>query len=335
VGPALVATALGYFASDYLFIPPRGVFAVVDVREAVSLLTYLMSCAIIIAFGEGMRIANARARQYAKNLEHHQVQLERAERHKDEFLATLAHELRSPLASIANAQAFVAHQGPQDPQFQKSLSIIGRQVRHLSRLVDDLLDVSRIAAGKLNLQKTQTELGAVLAEAIDCARPLIDAAAHRLEWSAPVEPIAMSADHTRLVQVFVNLLNNAIRYTPHGGHLVLEVRSDAKWATVRVRDNGIGIPADMLLAIFERFTQVERGVELTRGGLGIGLTLVRRLVEMHGGTIEARSDGAGRGSEFTVRLPILSRAESRCDGDQPGERSNDRREQWELGARPG
>jgi signal transduction histidine kinase len=334
VGPALVATALGYFASDYLFIPPRGVFAVVNVQEAVSLLTYLMSCAIIVAFGEGMRIANGRAHQHAKSLEHQQVQLERAERHKDEFLATLAHELRNPLASIANVLTFFARQELQDPQFQKALSIITRQVRHLSRLIDDLLDISRIAAGKLNLHKTPTELGTVLAEAIDCARPLIDAAGHRFDWSAPVEPIPVSADHTRLVQVFLNLLNNAIRYTPCGGHLVVEVRSDDEWATVRVCDSGMGIPADMLLAIFERFTQVERDAERTKGGLGIGLTLVRRLVEMHGGTIEACSDGVGRGSEFIVRLPILSRPQSPCDGDQPGERSNDRQsgEHWELGA---
>jgi len=178
------------------------------------------------------------------------------------------------------------------------------------RLVDDLLDVSRITRGKIELRKERVELAAVVASAVETSRPLIEASGHELTVTLPPEPIPLDADLTRLAQVFSNLLNNAARYTEQGGHIWLTAelasggRQPPDEVVVKVRDTGLGIPADMLPKIFEMFTQVDRSLERSQGGLGIGLTLVKRLVEMHGGSVEARSDGPSQGSEFTVRLPV-------------------------------
>jgi signal transduction histidine kinase/CheY-like chemotaxis protein len=305
VGPALLATTVGYVASDYLFIPPRGVFAVVDALEAISLGTYLVSCTIIIGFGEGMRVANRRAKQYARRLEEHQAQLELIERRKDEFLATLVHELRSPLAPIRNAVSLLI---PRDPELGMARNIIDRQSRHLIRLVDDLLDMSRIRAGRIRVQKDAIPFAPVLHQAIEAARPGIEAAGHELRVDIPAEPIFLEGDATRLTQIFSNLLNNAARYTPRGGHISLQARREARNVRVTVRDDGIGIPPEMLPHIFEMFMQVDRAAERKGEGLGIGLTLVKKLVELHGGRVEARSEGIDKGSEFVVFLPALAAA---------------------------
>jgi PAS domain S-box-containing protein len=231
--------------------------------------------------------------------------LREADRRKDEFLAMLAHELRNPLAPIRNAALVIALLGHADEKLRRSSEVIERQVRHLSRLVDDLLDVSRLTRGRITLRKEPLELGPVVAGAVETVRPLLDARKHELAERLPSEPVWVEGDATRLAQVVSNLLANAAKYTPDGGHIDLTVHPEGKEAVLRVRDGGIGIPADLLPRVFDLFTQGDRSLARSEGGLGIGLTLARSLMEMHGGRIEAHSDGPGKGSEFVVRLPLL------------------------------
>ncbi|AUX45132.1 uncharacterized protein SOCE26_066130 [Sorangium cellulosum] len=227
------------------------------------------------------------------------------DRRKDEFLATLAHELRNPLAPIRTGLEVLRITGDGD-QGRKTREMMERQVGHMVRLVDDLLDVSRITRGKVELRRERVELRAVLNSALETSRPLIEAAGHELAIRLPAEPLALDADPTRLAQVFANLFNNATKYTPAGGQIRLVAQRDGGEVVVRVADTGVGIPADMLPKVFDMFTQVGRSIDRAQGGLGIGLTLVRRLVELHGGTIHAESEGPGRGSTFLVRLPLAA-----------------------------
>jgi PAS domain S-box-containing protein len=227
-----------------------------------------------------------------------------ADRRKDEFLATLAHELRNPLAPIHSSLQVLALRGTHDPQLQSVQAMLERQVNHMIRLVDDLLEVSRITRGKIVLRTELVDLAATIHSALESSRPLIDAARHRLVMQLPDEPLQLLADPVRMAQVFTNLLNNAAKYTPEGGTIWLAARREGDEAVVTIRDTGIGILPEMLPRIFEIFTQVDISHRRSQTGLGIGLTLVRSLVEMHGGTVSARSEGAGRGSEFTIRLPL-------------------------------
>jgi PAS domain S-box-containing protein len=228
-----------------------------------------------------------------------------ADRRKDEFLAMLAHELRNPLAPIRNAVELLRLAEPLGPPLHRAREVIGRQVQHMSRLVDDLLDLSRIRRGKILLRREPVDLGEVVAGAVEASRPLLEARRHGLEVSAPAGPLRVVGDPTRLVQVVLNLLNNAGKYTPEGGHVGLCVGREGGEAVVRVRDDGVGIAADLLPRVFDLFTQADRTLDRAEGGLGIGLALVKKLVEMHGGTAEAHSEGPNRGSEFVVRLPLL------------------------------
>ena len=237
--------------------------------------------------------------------------LKDADRRKDEFLAMLAHELRNPLAPIRNAAQIVQAKAPPLPELQWATEVIERQVHQMSRIVDDLLDLSRITRGKIELRKERIDLADVVNSAVEASRPLIDKWEHQFTVSVPPRPIYLHADPTRLAQVILNLLNNAAKYTHQGGRIALEVRTNDGFVSISVRDNGIGIAADMLPRVFEMFTQVDRSMERSEGGLGIGLTLVQRLVEMHGGSVEARSDGPGKGSEFIIRLPIASAVEKK------------------------
>jgi PAS domain S-box-containing protein len=231
--------------------------------------------------------------------------LREADRRKDEFLAMLAHELRNPLAPIHNAAAVMAL-AEDDREAQRwSREVIDRQVRHLSSLVDDLLDVGRITQGKITLTRAPLEVGTFLGAAVETSRPLIDARRHRLEVSLPKEVLCVEGDPTRLAQVVSNLLNNAAKYTPEGGHIRLYAGRDGDEAVIRVQDDGEGISPEMLPRVFDLFSQASRSSDRSEGGLGIGLTLVQRLVGMHGGTVEARSAGPRHGSEFVVRLPLL------------------------------
>ena len=232
--------------------------------------------------------------------------LREADRRKDEFLATLAHELRNPLVPIRNAVEILRHHGPPDSGAQRVHELIERQVQHLVRLIDDLLDVSRISRGKLHLRKERVQLAGVLQRALEVARPLIERAGHALEVSLPPQPIPLDADPVRLAEVFSNLLDNACKFTERGGRIRLSVACDGTEVAVRVADSGIGITPEHLDGIFDMFVQLPATADRVRSGLGIGLALTRGLVEMHGGRIQACSEGLGKGCTFTVRLPVAA-----------------------------
>jgi PAS domain S-box-containing protein len=232
--------------------------------------------------------------------------LSQADRRKDEFLATLAHELRNPLAPLANMLAVMKRADGDAAIVQRARDTMQRQLDQMVRLVDDLLDLGRITHNRLELRAVPVELSTVIRQAIEAARPLIDAAGHELHVSLPAEPVHLHADAARLAQVFGNLLHNSSKYTRHGGTIELNAQRDGDQVRVSVKDNGIGIPADNLERIFDMFAQVDRSIEQSQGGLGIGLTLVKRLLQMHGGSISAHSDGVDRGSEFVVRLPVVA-----------------------------
>jgi signal transduction histidine kinase/CheY-like chemotaxis protein len=249
--------------------------------------------------------------------------LREVDRRKNEFLATLGHEMRNPLAPLRNAVRLLELHETTDPDLVQIRDLIARQVQLLSRLADDLLDISRIAQGKIELRKQPVDLTAVLSRAVEISAPHLKARHHQLEVTAPAEPLWVEADPARLVQILVNLLNNAAKYTEPGGHVWLAAGREGKeTAVLRVRDDGMGIPPEMLPHVFELFTQGEWSADHAQGGMGIGLALVRRLVELHGGTIAASSLGPGQGSEFVVRLPALAAPPVPAEGspvaDAPG-----------------
>jgi PAS domain S-box-containing protein len=230
--------------------------------------------------------------------------LREIDRRKDEFLATLSHELRNPLATISNGLHLLRLAAPGSTDAIEAREMMQRQVGHLVRLVDDLLEVSRITRGKVALRKAPVELAAVLRTALEASRPAIEAAGHDLEVHLPDEPLVLPADSVRLSQVIANLLSNAAKYTPDGGRIRVRVQREREEALISVRDNGTGIAPDMLPRVFEMFVQGESTLHRAQGGLGIGLTLARTLVELHGGRIAAASEGLGRGAEFSIWLPL-------------------------------
>jgi signal transduction histidine kinase len=233
-------------------------------------------------------------------------ELREANQAKDEFLALLAHELRNPLAPILNAVGLITTCQGDDAVLRQSTQVVERQVHQMARLLDDLLDVSRISRGKLRLRKEVLDLAKLVEQAVQTSRPLIEARHHQLTVSLPQEPVCLEGDSTRLEQVLANLLNNAAKYTMPGGRIWISATLENSQAVLRVRDTGKGIPPAMIQRIFEPFVQIDFSLHRSeQGGLGIGLMLVRRLLEMHGGTVEAFSPGAGQGSEFVVRLPAL------------------------------
>ena len=440
LGPALLATAAGYLAADFLFIPERGALSLGTTAEVVGLLAYLISSGIIIGFGESARRARARtgksedalrsareklnvvvntmaarvawcsrdlkylwvSKPYAdwlglkpeklvgrsiqevmgpagfekirphvlQVLEGHEVRYEeeldypsvgprwvsaiytptydgdtvptgwigvildidqrkraedallQADRRKDEYLATLAHELRNPLAPIRNSLQILRLKSPAEPTLETARDMIDRNVQQMVRLIDDLLDVSRITGGTLQLRRERVELAAALRQAVEMSDPLIQSSAHRLIVTLPAEPINFSADQTRLAQIFGNLLNNAAKYTEDGGTIRLSAKLDGREVVVTVADNGAGIPPEHLPHLFEKFTRKSAQTERSRDGLGIGLSLVRGLVALHGGSVTAHSDGDGKGSSFVVRLPIADSSEPRPEAADPIRRTS-------------
>jgi signal transduction histidine kinase len=231
--------------------------------------------------------------------------LQEADRRKDEFLAILAHELRNPLAPIRTAVQLLRQRDLAEPQNMRAREVIERQVQHLVCLIDDLLDVSRITRGMITLQRERVLIDAVIARAVETARPLIDARKHELTLDLPEELLSVEGDPTRLVQIVGNILHNAAKFMDPGGRIVLCVTREDSYAAISVRDFGMGIPRELVVKIFDLFSQVHQKSESAHGGLGIGLALVRRLVEMHGGVVSANSEGPGKGTELVVRLPLI------------------------------
>jgi PAS domain S-box-containing protein len=236
----------------------------------------------------------------------HEQALRDADRRKDDFLATLAHELRNPLAPIRNSLNILRLMSQSDPTVEQVGQVMERQVDQLVRLVDDLLEVSRITRGKIELRLELVEVAGVVRTAIETSQPLITAAGHQLAVSLPTQPLTINADPVRLAQIISNLLNNSAKYTEAGGQIWLTVRRHDNTVSISVRDSGMGIPPEMLPHVFQLFTQVDRHARRAQGGLGIGLALVKSLTEMHGGEVSASSPGLGHGSEFVVRLPLAA-----------------------------
>jgi CheY-like chemotaxis protein len=244
--------------------------------------------------------------------------LRAADTRKDEFLAVLAHELRNPLAPIRNALQVVSAKGAADPDTEWAWNVVSRQALLMARLLDDLLDASRMALNRVELRIAPVELAAVCEAAIEISRPLIEAGRHELEVSLPAQPVALAADALRLTQVLANLLNNAARYTEDGGRIRLSVELQGNEVRIAVKDNGIGISPELLPRVFEPLSRARGVTGRSHAGLGIGLSLVKGLVELHGGSVEAHSDGPGSGSEFTIRLRVatgLSASEPARAGD--------------------
>ena len=235
------------------------------------------------------------------------AQLSAADRRKDEFLATLSHELRNPLAPMRSALDVLKFKLGTDGD-PRLLQAFDRQLRHLTRLVDDLMEVSRITQGRMQVNRAPVELSALVRGAAHDLAPMMETARHTLRLAVAAPPVLVDGDATRLAQVVINLLTNAAKYTPNGGTIELQLGCAAGMAEIHVRDNGIGIPAAAVATVFEMFSQLEPALERSRGGLGIGLALVRGIVELHGGTVAAASEGPGRGSTFTVRLPLAASA---------------------------
>jgi signal transduction histidine kinase len=254
-----------------------------------------------------------RVRERTEKLAKSERALRDANRRKDEFLAMLGHELRNPLAPIRNAVQVMRKLEPDEPKLRWARDIIDRQVDHLARLVDDLLDVSRIVQGKISLHPTTLDLTTVIDQAVEFSRPMIEARRHELTVTVPKRHLQVKGDRVRLAQVVANLLNNAAKYTDVGGKIWLGVEASKVQVSIHVRDNGVGIPEQLLPHIFDLFQQADQSLARAQGGLGIGLTVVKRLVEMHGGKVEAHSAGPGRGSEFSIHLPLFFDHEGQGD----------------------
>jgi signal transduction histidine kinase len=252
-------------------------------------------------------VAHVRALLRMRKAEHERQAaleaLQEADRRKDEFLAMLAHELRNPLAPIRNAVEILRISEDRAVR-ERAREMVGRQVQHLARLVDDLLDVSRITQRKIALKPTVVALAALIASAVEIARPVMDAQQHAFELDLPPEPLWIRVDAVRMAQAIGNLLHNAAKFTPRQGRLRLSARPDGPVLRIRVEDNGVGLTPDTLASAFDLFTQGDRSLDRSQGGLGIGLSLVRGLVELHGGEVSAASDGPGKGSVFTITLPM-------------------------------
>ena len=278
----------------------RPVGVMIQVTDATAAAAFRTRAA---AMNEALMISSVHQHELAQAEEALSARRQAAVEARDHFLAVLSHELRNPLAALSNGLQLLELVGTDAVRASSSRAMMGRQLKQLVRLVDDLLDVSRITTGKLELRKERVDLASVLQAAVEASRPLIDRGGHELTVTLPPDPVLLDADTTRLAQVFLNLLNNAAKYSEPGGHIRLSVAREGCEVVVRVRDTGIGLSAAHLPHVFEVFVQVDTAWQRAQGGLGIGLSLVKEFVERHGGRVEARSDGPGRGSEFVVRLP--------------------------------
>ena len=306
-GPALLAAILAVLTSDFLFIEP--IYSIdLNLAFLERSVAFALVLGVTIWFANIRKAAELqlqeqteRLQQQARALEAVQEELRRADRMKDDFLAVLSHELRNPLGAIRNGVYLLRDGRPEDAGHIHDM--MDRQLKQLVRLIEDLLDVSRITRGKIVLRKEPVELSQVVHDALELSRGPIDAQGHDLHVDLPPQPVTLLGDRSRLAQVFSNVLHNAAKFTPARGRIDLVAEREDGAVVVRIRDNGTGIPVDMLDEVFGMFTQADRSPARQSGGLGIGLSLVRGLVEAHGGTVVAHSEGAGKGSEIEVRLP--------------------------------
>jgi signal transduction histidine kinase/CheY-like chemotaxis protein len=313
--------------SDFPLIvltPPQQTRAAALELEAVGHMTLVRRPVEIHSLASTVRAAlRDRRRQYATRAalaerEEQARALREADRHKDEFLAMLAHELRNPLAAVNNAVTVLKLSSDEQSR-DRARDVVERQVRQLTRLIDDLLDVSRIASGKIRLRKDYTDAGPILDQAIESARPLIDDRRHALTVSIERGRLPLHVDATRVEQIVLNLLTNAAKYTESGGHIRLTAKQEGEEVVISVRDNGTDIPPERLPEMFRLFSQGDRSLARSEGGLGLGLPIVQKLAEMHGGSVDARSGGPGQGSEFIVRLPLAPKPIGGQATDRRGE----------------
>jgi signal transduction histidine kinase/ActR/RegA family two-component response regulator len=321
--PGFLTTGLCSVGVIFFLLPPYYTFRVSKLTDVARLLAYIVAGLAISLLCESLKRAWARIEERQNRLveeiaERRKAveQLREADRRKDEFLATLAHELRNPLAPLSNAVQLWSLLENNAAEMAGLRLMMKRQLDQMTRLIDDLLDVSRINRGKISLRTTQVDLSTVVSEAIDSLKSLTELGGHRLSLTSPSERLSVQGDAIRLSQVFGNVLHNAIKFTPAGGLIAVNVERVGHDAVVTIRDTGCGIPEPMLARIFEMFQQVDQSLGRAHGGLGIGLTLVKRLVELHGGMIQAHSDGPGQGSEFAITLPALNAAGDRSDNPQ-------------------
>lgn len=303
--PGLVSTVLGAAFGLFFFVPPQYSFKIPDSRIATTLVFFVVANVTISLVCGALHKALRTVEQNLRDIERRDQALRDADRRKDTFLAVLAHELRNPLAPLRNSLEILKRSDNDSALNLKARATMERQLSHMVRLVDDLLDLSRINSDKLQLQKQPVALSEVVSQAVETVRPLIAAAGHELTVDLPEEPMWLSADTVRLSQAFSNLLNNACKYTDPGGHISLSAVCEDGTVVVAVRDNGMGVPEELSPKIFDMFTQANQSSERHHGGLGIGLALVKRLVEMHEGEVSVRANPEGQGSEFRVRLPLV------------------------------
>ena len=313
--PGLLSTLLGAVFGLFFFVPPQYSFKIPDSKIGTTLVFFVVANVTISlvcgALHKALRTveeSEAKAMQHVRDIERRDQALRDADRRKDTFLAVLAHELRNPLAPLRNSLEILKRSDNDSALNLKARMTMERQLSHMVRLVDDLLDLSRINSDKLQLQKQPVALSEVVSQAVETVRPLIANAGHELTIDLPAEPMRLNADTVRLSQAFSNLLNNACKYTDPGGRISLSAGCENGSVVVAVRDNGVGIPEDLSPKIFDMFTQANQSSERYHGGLGIGLALVKRLVEMHEGDVSVRANPEGQGSEFRVRLPLLAAA---------------------------
>lgn len=311
--PGLLATSLSTLAADYLLVPGQHSLRTHTLTGAVALGAFFVT-GVLISFAceslhRSRRLVEQEQEKLRLSLEAQramQEALAASDRRKNEFLATLAHELRNPLAPMRNAAYVLRDEAIPSRKQQWARDVIDRQVTQMARLVDDLMDVARITRGALELRRACVDIRDVIHDAIETSRPVLEARHHQLSVTLPPSPVHVHADRVRLSQVFSNLLNNAAKYTNPGGHIQVRAGSDVDGLVVHIIDNGVGIPPQKLEWIFEPFAQLESSQQRSQGGLGIGLALASRLVQMHGGKLVAQSEGIGKGSQFTVHLREMS-----------------------------
>jgi signal transduction histidine kinase len=309
LGPGLLATFLSSLATEYYLLPPFQQLQHLQLSHLIWICTFSGIGAFVSYLMENLHIARHRSEEIGRTAVLRVAESEKARKRQDEFLAMLSHELRNPLYAILNAATILKSNNPSEQIAQRAGRVIERQIDHTSRLLDSLLDTSRFMHGKIDLQLERVDLNTIIIVSVDSCRPLIESRRQTLTVATASEPLPVDADPVRLEQVFTNLLNNAAKFTTIGGHIWITAAREGNEAIVLVRDNGIGIAPELLPDIFDIFVQGKRSSDRSEGGLGVGLTLVRALVALHHGKIEAHSDGVGQGSQFLIRLPLFERQE--------------------------